>query len=539
MAKQQKKQRHKPGSATTAALDTETAGAELVRGPVITIQYRNLAIAAYCYIVLPILIFFVSWLRWYIGIPAAGILTFGLWSLLKTHYLSNDSVMQIPKWPILFTSLAILLWLWTSGIGGYFVPVYDSPWRLAIFRDLVNFNWPVIYPQTGNGFVYYFMYWMVPALFGKLFGFSAGNVFLFLWTYIGLMISFLLILYLCHAFTSSKIWIAAVLFFGFSGLNIVGASITTIFGINLYPFSLSSMQGWLDSLFNGYSFNFFYRSNNECLIQVFNQAIPLWITVPLILENKKVSTFMFIGLCLLPFAPLPFIGLLPIFFVLAVPWAIKEIKEKKIKAMFKEIFSIPNLSALVTIFPIIYLFFSCSISGSQFRMLPLEDFNKLRVVCLILFYILEFGIITLLICPKYRKSSVFYTVIVSLMLIPFFELGVPGGRDFCMNASIPALFTLMILTVKWILGSMVKHQYSLRGVIMIIVLTLAILSPIQDIEGRIMTSIKQKQFPIVNDTVKTFSDKQLGESQYKNLALYNVLVLNPETKTFYKYLARK
>lgn len=536
MAKQRKGQSKRPNYAVAvASAAADITGAESVRGPVVTIRYRNLAIAAYCYIVLPILIFFVSWLRWYVGIPAAIILAFGLWSLLKGQYFCDAHTLCLPALPLVFASLALLLWLWTSGIGGYFVPSYDYPWRMAIFRDLITYRWPVIYPKTGNAFVYYLMFWLIPALFGKLFGWIAGNVALFLWSYLGLLLCLLLLFDFCGGVTISKLWIITVLFIGFSGLNIVGAAITSILGMNLYPFGLGSMEGWLDKLYNGYSFNFFYRSNNESLTEIFNQTIVLWVALPLILKNKHISTFAFIGLCVFVYAPIPFIGLLPFLCIFSVSWIIRQVKKGDIKSIVREVLSIPNLSAVVTIFPTAYLFFSCNISGTQFRMLPIEKFDRLRIVGLILFYILEFGVICLIIYPRYKKSAVFHTAIISLILIPFFELGSPGARDFCMNASIPALFILMILTIQWIFKEVVNQKISFKAVIMIAVLILSILSPVQDVESKLKTIHDMKTFPIINDSIYSFNEKQINDKEWWTK---NFLCPNPETKAFYKYLAR-
>lgn len=507
-----------------------------VHGMTITIRYKYLAVIAYAYIVVPILIFFVSWLRWYLGIPAAGILGAGLFVLLKRNYVRNEESLKVPAWHLLFASLLILIWLWTTGIGGYFAPSNDYPWRMAIFRDLITYRWPVIYPQTGNAFVYYFIFWLVPSLVGKLFGWTAANIALFIWSYIGLLLCFLLLVDFCGAKAKSKLWITSILFIGFSGLNIVGAAITSMLGINLYPFSLSSMQGWLDKLYNGYSFNFFYRANNECLTEIFNQIIMMWISIPLILKVKRPSTFMFIGLCILIYAPIPFIGLLPFFFLLAAIWLFQNKRNLSAMVVTREIFSIPNLSALITIFPIAYLFFSCNISGTQFRVLPLEKFDRVRIFGLLLFYILQFGVICLIIYKKYKKTPVFYTTILSLVMIPFFEIGLPGARDFCMNASTPALFILMILTILWIFENIINQKFSLKAVIMIIVLVLSILSPVQDVESKIMAAHNAHTFPLVNDSIYSFSARQaIGPDWWTK----NFLCPDPESKAFYKYLAKK
>ena len=273
------------------------------------------------YLIVPICIFFLTWLKLYFAIPATLILIWGFYHLSRSTHFNSKDILEIPIKHFVMLSVFLLLWIWTTNIGNFFVCVHDTPWRNATFRDLVLYDWPIIYPETDNALVYYFFYWLVPALLGKVFGWTVGNIALFLWTYLGIFLTFLILLHVCCAKTPFFIWVCAIFLFGWSGLNTVGTAITQIININAYPFALNNGMGWLDSLYNGYSFNFFYRSNQETLSQIFNQASPTWIIVLLTYENRKdVQNFAFLGLCLLPFAPLPFIGLLIFFISYFIRW---------------------------------------------------------------------------------------------------------------------------------------------------------------------------------------------------------------------------
>lgn len=510
---------------------------------VLRIPYRIVAILAIGYLVLPICIFFLTWLKLYLGIPATIILLFGFYCFVKTTYLYNKNVLEIPINHFLLILILFLLWIWTTGIGNFFVSVYDTPWRNAIFRDLILYDWPLIYPETGNALVYYFFYWLVPALFGKIFGWTAGNIALFVWTYIGVFLVFLLLLHICKAKTSSLIWVCAILLFGWSGLNTLGAAVSQIININSGTFfALNCQEDWLSSLYNGYSFNFLYRSNNGTLEQIFNQAAPLWIITLLAYENKNsIQNFAFLGLCLLPFAPLPFIGLLIFFILYFIRWLYVSIKTKSKIPYFKIIFSLQNIAASITIFPIIFFFFTSNLtagqeSGGGFMLLPLELFDKKRIVGIILFWILQFGVISALIYSKFKKNYLYYVILISLVLIPFFEFGKHGGRDFCMNASLPALFLLMVFTIKYVGEKVIEQKLVFKNIIIIVVLTISMLSPIQDIAGKIDTILDLKQFPIVNDSIYSFAN--IEENNIYTNYMENFLVPNPEDITFFKYLAR-
>lgn len=503
---------------------------------IIGIPCKNVLTLGLGYLVLPICIFFLTWLKWYIGIPVTVILVIGFISLLKGTYTNNVSIISIPIKHFLFILLFLALWVWTTGIGNFFVSAYDQPWRTAIFRDLVNYHWPVIYPETGNAMVYYLCYWMVPALIGKVLGWTAGNIALWLWTYLGVILIFLILLYVCKIKTIGGFWCVALILFGWSGLNIVGSVVTQILNMNLYEFSLGDYVVWLDKLWNGYSFNFSYRTNMNALENIYNQTTPVWIATLLAYDNKKnLNNFAFIGLCLLPFAPLPFLGL--VIFLLSFFFKILKEKYTDIRKIICDIFSVQNVCSVITIFPVMLLFYFCNkttdqSNGGGFMLLPLEYFDKTRIIGLILFWLLEFGILSFLIYRKYKHNYIFYIDFVILLICPLIEFGKRGGRDFCMNASMPALFILMCFTIIYINEEIINRILTFESLCVISVLIISCLSPV----GRITTQLdaigNQKTFPIVNDNVYTLSAKEYYTFE-------NFLIPSPEATVFFKYLAKE
>lgn len=506
----------------------------------INIKFKYIAISAYVYIILPIIIFFLTWLRWYVGMPMTAILLLGLVVLVKKDYLNNTSEVSVPIKHLILISLIIFIWTWLSGQGGFFYQTNDQHWRNAIFRDLIDFKWPVIYPETGNALVYYLMHWIVPAAFGKLFGWTGGNIALLFWTYVGLMITYLLILHLTKGNSIKQMWIAVILFITWSGLNNLGSDITNIFGSSLHPGSniiISNLddgaqEWWLRSATQSYDYCYQYSGNDTLLSWVYNQTIVPWIAIPLILENRKVRTFAFLGLSILPYAPIPFMGFLPIFIALAIPYYIRKIRERKYKSLFKETLSIPNLSGICTIFPVFWSFYGCNERSSFGLYMPLEAFDFKRIALLLLFYLVECGVYIILIYRMYKKDLLYYTVAISLLIIPIFRIG--AGCDFCMRASIPALFILMILVIKYIFetGAKFKKTY----LILVLVLIIGAFNPLIYYGERCMEIYINNKFPMVADDIKTLSDKQIVDKRYGDFK--NFLSSKPESKFFYKYLAK-
>ena len=498
----------------------------------INIPFRYLALAAYLYIITPILIFFVTWLRWTVGVPMAAVLALGFIVLFRTDYLKNKNELSLPVGTLVLIAFAFLLWVWLSGQGGFFYQTWDHHGRNAVFRDLIQYRWPVIYPETGNALVYYLLHWIVPALFGKAFGWLAGNIALALWTYLGVMISFLLIVYLCRGYQRRQLWIVCAVFIAWSGLNVLGMLVSQSLQICTSGFLFD--EGWLDFTRNGFDCSYLYRSNFDALSQVFNQAVVPWITVPLLLENRKVRNFAFIGLYVLPYAPIPFIGFLPFFFVMAFPWYRGELHRRNYRGILTETFSIPNCTAAVTIFVTFFFYFRCNLAGGTIGLfVPPEAFDIPRVLTLLLFYFIEFGAVAFLIYPNYKRDALFYTVLISLIVIPLFRIG--NGRDFCMNASFAALFTLMIFTAQALLD---HPRPWLRLFALVAALTLAAATPAANIARRTANMIIDRSFPVVADRVKTFGDKNIGD-ECPDTDLENFLVPDPETKLFYQYFAKK
>lgn len=93
-----------------------------------------------------------------------------------------------------------------------------------------------------------------------------------------------------------------------------------------------------------------------------------------------------------------------------------------------------------------FLYLIGNISGGMIR----REIAELAVVepaaqCLryLLFYCLEFGIYLYFICKYRKRDPLVYLITIILVICPFIKVG--GDYDFCMRASIPALFILMLL----------------------------------------------------------------------------------------------
>lgn len=509
---------------------------------IVSIPFKYLAIFGYGYMVAPVIIFCLTWLRWYIGIPASLVLLVGLYMLIRNEYWKEEEYLIIPIVPVMIACIGLAIWVMYSGLGGLFFQTSDNHWRNAVFHDLVTYPWPVVYPETGNALIYYLMFWIVPALMGKIGGWAFANISLLVWGILGIWLVFLFVLQIIKPRKLWHITVITLLFIGWSGENLIGMMISKLFDLCIHPLAFGSFEGWLDFTRNGYDCSYLYRSNIDALCQVYNQTIVPWLATVIMLHKPKTCLFAFLGLVVLPYGPIPFIGMLPFFIVFFIKENIPYIKEGKWKKVFATIFSIQNIAASITIFPIMLFFFSINISAStgadgQFISLfvPLEAFDIPRILTLLLFYLMEFGIFSLLIYPKYKRTLLFSCVIVSLILIPNFKIG--SIRDFCMNASLSALFILMIMVAKYIIDEyqpQLEFKFACRYIGLLLMVVISFTTLIGDCIVKCQIMDEMQVFPYVANDIGTFADKNIGDVAW----LENFLVPNPQETTFFKYLAK-
>lgn len=381
------------------------------------------------YLTLPFILFLFGWVRLTIAIPLALILLFTLWQLLKQPSATHYSLLTIHYSPsTIYWILLTSLWLLTSGIGGYAFQNWDHNWRNVVFRDLMNLNWPVYYAQPESGpvkmLVYYVGFWLPSALIAKFSNWQIANFALFAWSMLGLL---LVTHHLASALKISNFKSTLLLIF-FSGLDILG----TLFFPQDYPTLLphiTHLETWAGNLQ--------YSSFTTQLFWVFNQAIPAWLCIVMLADELPKANYrlpitnklLLFSLCFF-FAPLASVGLLP--YIL-----IELVKQIDFKSPFKNLRWEQIITAAI-IFLLSTFYFASNTAAQQrgFQALPLDKF--------LAFFLLEGGILWLVLAPsKYRDPRWVVTGIL-LALIPFIQLG--SGRDFVMRASIAPLFYLMLLT---------------------------------------------------------------------------------------------
>ena len=430
----------------------------------ILLSYTNLRKAALVYIALPLFCFFLGWLKWYwAGIAVIALIVCFLASDEKSRLnrlfsekVNSDSAISgvddrklaISKKALFAVILCSCIYLILCGVGRLWAQSGDLAWRNAIFRDVIVHDWPVYYDKFDGALCYYIGVWLPVAIPGKIVyffsgsveaAFTVGNIFFLIYYTIGLTIVILLLGMYFKAEKTKQIFLIVTGFILFSGMDILG-----VFVIEPdFVYTDMHLEWWS---------GFQYSSLTTCLCWVYNQALIPWICILLLLHEKRISNFVFIGMACLFCGPFPFIGYLVYAVTLGFKRLIEMLKAKKGKQFVCETFSVSNICAALLIFPFIgsYLTANTLMSqqdaeGSVAYFLTWDSSFYLVYAIFVMF---EFGIFALLIFKANKKNCLFYVTILQLLIYPFIDVGV--NSDLTMRASIPAIFMMYVLCYQYL-----------------------------------------------------------------------------------------
>jgi hypothetical protein len=491
------------------------------------------------YILLPYVLFCFTWLKLIFAIPLGGL---AIWIIYKSFSeIKNDEsiadLIRSQKKTLLYIFLIICVFMFFSGIGSYTFQNYDHLYRNAIFRDLVQKPWPVMYEIKGFGthifegkttMMTYYMGFFLPAAFiGKYLGFEAGKAALLLWSILGVFLVFMHVSRYLKRFTYKSL----ALFLGWGTLFFIGA---------LYKYPLSEIlqeKSWLWAGMILYS-----DSNIGMIYYTFNQGIMSWLILMLLMQDLVPRQIIFwYSLCFF-LSPFAFVGM--------APFVLYSVFKDYSKARFFNYFSIENIAGALSVIGLTYLYLSNNQAGQFFQVL------HHRPKILFVFLLLSWGFVAILLFPKYKKNGLYWLIIAVLLPLPFFQQGY--GIDFPGRLSIPALSVLMLLVGKNIIES--KSVWIKRGLISYMLISgiaHILLEPVrslyftgveyfarkgniaQDFSNSENSVLKSVGFEMQASIQKPTCIKDLGTlSNPKNEVIWNYMS-DIETSRFYRWVAKK
>lgn len=481
-----------------------------------------------CYLSAPLILFLVGFLR--LPIAVLGCVVVGVALLQACGEKQEEKILILQRGTIVLLLGILLVWTWLGGLNGLFYQSDDWPWRNAIYRDLIVHEWPVIYPDKDWALVYYVGFWLPPALLSKMIAAIAGNevawkagqLFLWIWAVIGLILLCLLLFHHLQANTRrQQIFVVLFLIF-FSGMDLLGAMGNHSIGQLLLPDTIH-LEWWSES---GKQ----YSSLTTCLYWVFNQSVVPWLATLCFCEERNPSNYLLLGMTCFVCGPIPFVGLVVLMLVRCGAWLVQAVQTGSAVKMLCHTFSLRNIALLMTVFPVLSLYYLGNLSvvrGSRQQsvesVVTRSNFGQVFNWPLLLFLLLECGIYILLVWHSHQRDPMFYAVMMSLLFIPFFQVGY--GQDFCMRASIPALFVLMTFCGRELL----EHPGKSTTVVLAITLCIGAATPLVEIGRGLYHVISEKTVFLAQDSLGSIENADNAS---------NFVTEEYEDKIFYEYLAR-
>ena len=378
------------------------------------------------YLFLPVPVFLLGFLSPWAGVPAA---VFALVAFVTCRpFVSADT----PRWsgPLIVGAVVLVAFAaaWTSlGGAGHVFHANAIDWipRYGVLRDLVVHDWPPRYlDENGSELVLRapLAYYLVPALAGKLAGIAWADLFLLLWTWLGVSLFFLA----NFGGPPGRRLLVLILFAVASGLDIVGF--------------LWMSDGYLPN--PGYHIEWWtgrmkYSSNSTMLYWIPNHVLPGWALGAWLWRLQHSADLLrrlpLIGLAVMTWSPLPLVGALPMIGVLA--WRLRGELSAGAGELSRALMYVLMPGLLIAT----YLLMSAG-GIKSWAVVPPGGISFLFVETTLLFVILEvlaFGVIA----RQCDRSPVLVAGLVLLCLLPFVGFG--PTNDLVTLGAIPAL------TVVW------------------------------------------------------------------------------------------
>lgn len=388
--------------------------------------------ASLVYLTIPFFIFLAGWLK-----PIFSLALITLLFLAIHHLYQGNSRFAIPNYSRQTWLAVIIVGLLWSSFGGAGHLHYANPdWlvRDAVLGDLIYTDWPPAYATTDGIPIVLrtaFGYFLPAALIGKTLGTEAADIFLFIWTSIGVILFLLLLPLPKRAGIKLAYWLLGVIFF--SGMDLLGI----ILAHNTLPVFPLRLEWWVP---------FSYSSLSGLIYWAPNHAIPIMISTVLFYRHWCNPRFLEYLAILIPIASIwtPFMApaILP-FVTYYIYYLAKKRKSFHIGWL-------PLINAIALIYVSARWL---TLDYTQVANIPTEitgsATNQSSSSSYFMFITMEFGLLAMILATQLRHSLGLLLIATGVLtLLPFFEFG--PSNDLLLRLSIPPLVILMILTFRTI-----------------------------------------------------------------------------------------
>ena len=462
---------------------------------------QSLKIITLSYLLLPSVLFLLTWIHLWIGIPCVLMMLF---YVLKTcqPIIQNPSEKVI-SFSIILACLGISIAInFLLGIGEFRPQTYDFQANNYKYYDLITHDLPVYYSQQKTYLCYYTGYYLPTALLAKFFGIESARYFSFIWSVWGL---WLVLLWIANFQRKKPLFL--ILF------------------VILFSNTWIAIKLMIDfKLFQEYIQPYYFQINHFKLINetfIKNYAWATQHTLPaclgacvLIHTFRKNETFknlkylLIILLSTMFWSPLTAIGLFPFvgfLFIKNAQKLFKQVKWKDLRLMTMIIISFSPL--------ILYFVSTEGIHVKNTEFIWQTGVSEWWILYLIYVFI-NFGIWGIILQFYNNPSySIWIIAVIVPCVIAFYRIGI--YNDFNIRVAFPSFFILSILV-----GISLIEKLKLRSIFGFVIITFIILNSITNInqlykgifKANILTTI-EKPFIFKANNMLEFQRVAYGDEE--------------------------
>ncbi|MBR3464381.1 MAG: hypothetical protein IKH23_04850 [Clostridiales bacterium] len=511
----------------------------------VTISYRVFFLLCLIFLMLPVLIFCLGYLRPQIGIALAvafsGMTAISVMECIKTSdgtelEKSTRDILIPVKYLIIFAVAAVAVSLIT-GVGEYVYTLQDHPYRRAILNDLVNYKWPVIYnydTQTNpevikifglvsgeRAFSYYFVYWLPAAVIGKLLGIGAANIALLIWNSTGVFLGFIAMCAVNKRFSYAM----PFLYVFFAGLDVIPNIVYLFTGYDAWL--------WLEGYVPGMAF----VANFTELCNVFNQMVPCFLIVAVLMMSNNMRSAGLTGGLLFAYSPWAVFGLLPIIIGFMLR---KQMRSGNVKKDVLNVLTPVNIVSAILLLVVFGSYYMSNSGAVSFRGFTWTFYEKpvMFIPSWFLFIAVEIVPVTAVLFNKHKKDPVFIASAVTLCMLPLYR--VSEMNDFSMRGSMPGLFIFCIMLSGYVSSLFLPENAPKTGkdwkksaavMLMVILMMFPAAVNLFVIAGSTLTGEKSNK-----DNIGSFGN--IRDAYYAKTVEEQFFAPDYRNKFFYKYLSR-
>ena len=451
---------------------------------------QTLKISTIIYLLIPSVLFLLTWVHLWIGIPCGIFMIFYTWKTIQESAISNDETFIFTPSILLCLGISVCL-NYVLGIGEFRPQTYDFQANNFKYYDLITHNLPVYYAEQKTYLCYYTGYYLPSALLAKVFGIETCRYFSFVWSTIGMWLVFLWI----STFTRKNIieLLTIVLLFANAWFVIKLLMSFEHFQEYLKPYYIQLNQFKLitSSLIKNYAW-------------ATQHTIPACLGVCILIDNFRTKTglkyLLLMLLSTLFWSPLTAVGLFPF----VAYYFIKELKNLFSSKMTKDLILMMMLT--LSFSPLLLYF----ISTEGIHVNNTEFIWQTGVSSWWIFYLIytfsNFIIWGLFLNYSQNQYKFLWKIAVIFpCLTAIYRIGI--YNDFNIRVSFPSFFMLSILV-----GISIVEKIKLKSLIGVGILMLIIISSLANI-NHISNTLSFKSLLTTIEKPFIFNTKNMLEFQ--------------------------